>query len=300
MARPTEPTVVHDPAAFRLVANEARRSGATVGFVPTMGALHDGHMALVAEARRRAGDRGLVAVSVFVNPSQFGPNEDLARYPRDLAGDVARCGEAGVDVVFAPEPAAMYPAGDETRVRVGALAEPLCGRFRPGHFEGVATVVAKLFALAGPCVAVFGRKDYQQLRVITRIATDLFFPVEVVGLATQREPDGLARSSRNRYLAPADRARASVIPRALADAVRAWQASPREAEALRAAVERHVRAAADSVDYVEARDPDSLAALRGDEARVLLALAVRMGGARLIDNVVLGEDAPPTELSVAG
>ncbi|MEI8255472.1 MAG: pantoate--beta-alanine ligase, partial [Deltaproteobacteria bacterium] len=239
------------------------------------------------------GDVGLVAVSIFVNPTQFGPNEDFTRYPRELEADVARCGTASVDVVFAPESAAMYPPTEQTRVRVGSVAEPMCGRFRPGHFEGVATIVAKLFALTGGCVAVFGRKDYQQLQVLRQMSTDLFFPVDVVGVATVREADGLALSSRNRYLSPADRARALVIPTALGEAVRRWEAGERDARALQAHVDTLVRAGVDSVDYVEARDPDTLAEVRPGATRVLLALAVRVSGTRLIDNVVFGEDRAP-------
>ena len=164
-----------------------------------MGALHDGHLTLVREAKKRA---AFVVVSIFVNPTQFGPNEDLSRYPRDLAGDLARLAPLGVDAVFTPQASELYPAGEETRVRVGPLAEPLCGRTRPGHFEGVATIVAKLFGIAGPSVAVFGQKDYQQLLVIRRMARDLFAPVEVVGIPTVRERDGLAMSSRNAFLSP--------------------------------------------------------------------------------------------------
>jgi pantoate--beta-alanine ligase len=275
-----------------------------------MGALHAGHVSLVAEARRRAG--GFVAVTVFVNPTQFGPGEDLARYPRTLDRDMAACAEAGAAGVFAPEAGAMYPPGDETRVRVGATAAPLCGAHRPGHFEGVATIVTKLFALAGPCVAVFGRKDYQQIQVIRRLASDLFLPVEVVGAPTVREPDGLAMSSRNAYLSPDARGAAAAIPRALADACRAFAAGERRAGALagiaRARVEAMAGALDDparpataeprpvSIDYVEVADPETLRVLGpGEEAgaRALLALAVRVAGTRLIDNVVLGEEGPP-------
>lgn len=266
-----------------------------MGFVPTMGALHAGHLALAREARRRVGDGGLVAVSIFVNPTQFGPNEDLARYPRELDADVARCGEADVDVVFAPSPDAMYPPGDQTRVTVARVAEPFCGPFRPGHFEGVATVVAKLFALAGPCVAVFGRKDYQQLRVIGRMARDLFLPVEVVGMPTVREPDGVAMSSRNRYLSPDDRARARAIPEALTTAVRAWEGGERDPEALRQMVTARLTPAVDRIEYADVRDADGLEALRHPiEGKAVLAVAVRVGGTRLIDNVVLGEDPAPS------
>jgi pantoate--beta-alanine ligase len=293
MAPRSEPAVIHDPLAFRIAMEAVRHTGQRTALVPTMGALHAGHLALVHAARERVGAAGTVAVSIFVNPTQFGPNEDFARYPRTFDADLARCAEAGVDVVFAPAPAQMYPPGDQTRVRVGSLAEPLCGGSRPGHFEGVATVVAKLFALAGPSVAVFGRKDYQQLRVITRMAADLFLPVEVVGLPTVREPDGLAMSSRNRYLAPADRARAAVLPRALGEAVRAWQAGERDLERLRTRVEQSIVPAVDAIDYVDLRDADTLATIEGPVERAVLALAVRVAGTRLIDNVVLGEDAPP-------
>src|SRR5260221_218014 len=188
--------------AFRQALGRARTKGDRVGFVPTMGALHSGHLQLAREAKRRA---PYTAFSIFVNPTQFGPNEDLGRYPRDLEGDLRKCASVGVDLVFAPDASEMYPAGDATRVRVGALSEALCGPFRAGHFEGVATVVAKLFALAAPCLAVVGRKDYQQLRVIERMARDLLFDVEVVGVPTVRDDDGLAMSSRNAYLSPEER-----------------------------------------------------------------------------------------------
>jgi pantoate--beta-alanine ligase len=287
------PDLVLEPSLFRATMDESRALGRRVGFVPTMGALHAGHIALVNEARARVGKTGCVAVSIFVNPTQFGPNEDFSRYPRDLDADLARCAEAGVDVVFAPDPEAMYPVGDQTRVRVSALAEPFCGPFRPGHFEGVATIVAKLFALVGPCTAVFGRKDYQQLRVISQMASDLFMPVDVVGLETVREPDGLAMSSRNRYLNAADRARARAIPLALSEAVRNWDKGERDVDRLLAGVRATVGAAVDSIDYVDAREANRLRPVDAKAERVVIALAVRVGGARLIDNVVLGEDRAP-------
>jgi pantoate--beta-alanine ligase len=288
----TEPVIVRDPREFQRAMDQARARGCAVGFVPTMGALHEGHLALARRARARVGDQGLVAVSIFVNPTQFGPREDFSKYPRELEADTARAGTAGVDVVFAPDAAAMYPPGDKTRVHVHGPSTPLCGAFRPGHFEGVATVVAKLFALAGPSVALFGRKDYQQLRVIARMAEDLMFPVEVVGVATVREPDGLAMSSRNRYLSPDERARASAIPRALGDAARAWDRGERDAHALRARVEAALTPIATSIDYVDVRDPLSLDPWSAGE-RALLAVALRVGSTRLIDNVVLGEEPPP-------
>ncbi len=201
----TSPIVLKDPAEVRKVCDDARARGRLVGFVPTMGALHAGHLALVTAARARSRD-AFVVCSIFVNPTQFGPSEDLARYPRDLAGDVNKL--VGVDLVLAPDPSAIYLPGERTRVRVDELTSHLCGPHRPGHFEGVATVVAKLFSIVGPCSAVFGKKDFQQLAVIRRMALDLFFPVEVVGHAIVREADGLAMSSRNAYLSVEERSRA--------------------------------------------------------------------------------------------
>jgi pantoate--beta-alanine ligase len=288
------PRIVSPPAEFRDACDAARRqSGRPIGFVPTMGALHEGHLALVREAKRRT---PFVAASIFVNPTQFGPNEDFSRYPRDLASDVAKLANVGADLVFAPDAGAMYPKGEETRVHVGALAAPLCGRFRPGHFEGVATVVTKLFALSGPCVAVFGKKDYQQLAILRRLATDLFFPVEVVGHPIVREPDGLAMSSRNAYLSPTDRQRALALSRGLAAAWRAFTGGERGAGALRGAARGEVERGADTIDYVEIADADSLAPYDGDAKvadRALVAIACRIGATRLIDNVVLGEDPVP-------
>jgi pantoate--beta-alanine ligase len=197
----------------------------------------------------------------------------------------------------------MYPEGEQTRVHVGALAAPLCGRVRPGHFEGVATVVAKLFALAGPCTAVFGKKDYQQLAILKRLATDLFFPVEIVGHPIVREADGLALSSRNAYLSAPDRQRALALSRGLAAAWRAFGGGERRASTLRTLAREQVEAAADSIDYVEIADADSLAPFEGDApvgGRALVAIACRIGGTRLIDNVVLGEDPIPSERAVSG
>ena len=279
--------------AFRHACDEARRRGERVALVPTMGALHSGHQALVAEARKNA---SFVAVSVFVNPTQFGPNEDFARYPRDLDSDVQKSLDAGARGVFAPPPNEMYPPGDETRVRVGALANELCGPHRPGHFEGVATVVAKLLILTGPSTAYFGRKDYQQLKVIERIVKDLFIPVEVVGVPTIRETDGLAMSSRNAYLSADSRAAATAIPRGLTDAARAFAAGERRIGELVRLVRARVEPFANSIDYVDAADPETLRVFGPDQTapeRTLVALAIRTNGARLIDNMVLGEDPAP-------
>jgi pantoate--beta-alanine ligase len=290
------PVIVSTPEQFRAACDTARaNTQRPVGFVPTMGALHEGHLALVREAKRRV---PFVAVSIFVNPTQFGPNEDLARYPRDLGGDVAKLATVGADLVFAPDAAAMYPKGEQMRVRPGALAESLCGPFRPGHFEGVATVVAKLFALVGPSVAVFGKKDYQQFAILRRLAIDLFFPVEIVGHPIVREPDGVAMSSRNAYLSAADRARALCLSRGLDAAWKAFAAGERDAAVLRRAARARVEAGADSIDYVDVTDPDSLVPVPEGArtgTRALVAIACRIGPTRLIDNVVLGDDPSPLE-----
>lgn len=285
--------VVTTAAAMRSACDAARVAGQRVGLVPTMGALHRGHASLVEQAARGA---GFVAVSVFVNPTQFGPNEDLARYPRTLDADVEVARAAGAALVFAPTPEEMYPPGDETRVRVGRTAEHLCGPHRPGHFEGVATIVAKLFAVTGPCLAAFGRKDYQQLRVVARMIADLHLPVELVPVATEREPDGLALSSRNRYLSDADRTRALAIATGLSRAVQAFEAGERRAGTLRELARAPVQSAFDSVDYVAVADAATVVPLDDDarlEAPAVIATAARLGTTRLIDNVVLGEDAAP-------
>jgi pantoate--beta-alanine ligase len=256
-----------------------------------MGALHDGHLALVREA---FGHATFVVVSIFVNPAQFAPTEDLGRYPRDLPGDVAKLAAAGANLVFAPEPAVMYPPGDDTRVRVGRVGAPLEGERRPGHFEGVATVVTKLFAAVGPCVAVFGRKDYQQLLVVRRLVRDLLLPVEVIGHPIVRERDGLAMSSRNAYLSGDERARALSIVRGLDAAARAFARGERRRSEIEHLVRASIEPAATSIDYVEARDAEGLDALGETLAeRAALLVACRVGTTRLIDNVVLGEDPAP-------
>lgn len=283
-------------AEFRAACDVLRAGGGRVGFVPTMGALHRGHLTLVEEARRRAAH---VAVSIFVNPTQFGPNEDFSRYPRPLERDLELCREAGVRLVFTPSPAEMYPAGERTRVRVSGLTETLEGPFRPGHFEGVATVVSKLFAASGPAVAVFGRKDYQQLKVVERMTRDLLLPIEVVGFPTVRDPDGLALSSRNAYLSPAERARALAIPRGLARAVALHRAGERSAGNLRRAVLELVEPAATRIDYVAVAGADDLAPVADSERvgeRALVAVALFIGTTRLIDNVVFSEDNAPVSL----
>jgi len=287
---PLRAMIVRTPEDLRALCNDARAANQRVGFVPTMGALHDGHLSLVRLAREKS---DFVVVSIFVNPTQFGPNEDFTRYPRDLDGDAKKLARAGaVDAIFAPEPSAMYVAGEQTRVRVGALGDALCGPFRPGHFEGVATVVAKLFVLVGACTAAFGRKDYQQLAIIRRMASDLFLPVTIAPAAIVREKDGLAMSSRNAYLSADERARALGLSRALGAASRAFSRGERDAKALEKIARVEVEKSADTIDYVSVVDADSLADLAKVESRALVAIACRIGKTRLIDNFVLGEDDP--------
>lgn len=284
--------LVRSVEELRALSEEARAAGRRVALVPTMGALHDGHLALVALARRRA---DLVIVSIFVNPTQFGPSEDLASYPRTLDADLARCREAGVDAVFAPAAAELYPDGAQTFVEVAELAKPLCGASRPHFFRGVATVVAKLLAAARPHLAVFGEKDFQQLQVVRRLARDLLLDVEIVGAPIVREPDGLAMSSRNVYLDAAMRAEALALVRALDAAEAAALAGERSAAVLLEQVRKEIgRAPHAQLDYAELLDPETLAERAAIEGPALLALAVRFpspraasGEVRLIDNRVL-------------
>jgi len=290
---PAEPQIFRTIAEFRAACDALRAGGARLGFVPTMGALHAGHLQLVRAARRHA-ER--VAVSIFVNPTQFGPNEDFAKYPRNLERDVELLRSVGADLVLSPSADEVYPKGEKTRVRVSGLSEHLCGPFRPGHFEGVATVVTKLFAIAGPCTALFGRKDYQQLKIIERLARDLLLPVTVVGEPTVRDADGLALSSRNAYLSAEERQRALAIPRALAGAGARFQAGERRAGALIEPVRAALREQGLRLDYAEIADADELFPFALDTPvgeRALIAVAAFCGTTRLIDNLVLGEDAAP-------
>jgi len=277
--------VLAESRAMQAWSDRARARGERIALVPTMGALHEGHLALVAEARRRA-ER--VVVSIFVNPMQFDRREDFERYPRPLGEDAEHCRRAGVDAVFAPAPAAMYPEGFQTAVQVARLTAPLCGAVRPGHFAGVTTVVTKLFHAVRPDVAVFGEKDWQQLAVVRRMTADLDFGIEVVGVPTIREADGVAVSSRNRLLAPADREAARVVSRALAAAAAAVAAGERRAAAVvDAATAEVAREARARLEYAELRDPATLEEVTEVAVPTLLALAVWLGGVRLIDNRVL-------------
>jgi pantoate--beta-alanine ligase len=283
-------TVVRKPAEFRQACDDARADARSVGLVPTMGALHDGHFSLIEAAKARA---DFVVVTIFVNPLQFGPGEDLDRYPQTFESDLAGCAERGVDLVFAPAPNSMYPAGFRTQVSVGEITKPLEGECRPAHFDGVTTVVAKLFNLTGPCTAMLGRKDYQQWKILSRMARDLDMPVEVVGCPIVREPDGLALSSRNRYLSDRERARALSIVSGLRSAHDAWSEGERRPDTLRSLAARQVQAAFDRVDYVAAVDPDTLVTPAESPSRLLIAVAAHLGTTRLIDNIVLGGDPRP-------
>jgi len=271
---------------MQALSGEWRREGLRIAFVPTMGSLHEGHRRLLEEGRRR-GDR--LVLSVFVNPTQFGPGEDFERYPRDLARDGAIAEGAGTDVLFAPAAEEVYPSGRPlTRVTVAGLTDRLCGKSRPGHFDGVTTVVAKLFNIVKPHVALFGEKDYQQLVAVRRMARDLDFDLEVTGVETVREPDGLAMSSRNVYLAPEDREAALSLSRGVARAREAAAAGERSAEKIIEIV-REVIAAhpQNAIDYVELVNPETLEGVTVLRAEARLMLAVRVRGTRLIDNAAL-------------
>jgi len=263
-----------------------RPSLGRLGFVPTMGALHDGHMSLVALAAERC---DAVAASIFVNPTQFAPHEDLATYPRPIEADLAKLEAADVALVFLPAPETIYPSGFDTRIEVGAIANRLEGAVRPGHFSGVATVVAKLFNIMTPEIAFFGQKDVQQTRVIMQLVRDLDFPVEIAIGPTIREPDGLALSSRNVYLSVTDRAEAPALHRGLRAAEDAYAAGTRDANTLRQLIEAPIRQTKGTIDYVSIADPDTLAELEVIGAKgAVVSLAVRFDTTRLLDNVILG------------
>jgi pantoate--beta-alanine ligase len=276
---------VASSAELRAATDAARQGGAGVGFVPTMGALHAGHRSLLAAAR--AGN-DLVVASVFVNPLQFGPAEDLAAYPRDRAADLAVLEAEGVDLAFQPPDVEMWPAPPDVRLAVGSLAERLEGLVRPGHLDGVATVVAKLLHLVGPSRAYFGQKDAQQLAVVRRMVADLAFPNQIVACPTVREPDGLAVSSRNAYLSPAERRRATALSRALQAGRAVFEAGGRDPAAVEAAA-RDLLEDATGVepDYVALVDPVTFEPVKQAEPGQVLATAARVGRTRLIDNVIL-------------
>ncbi len=281
---------VRDLAALREAVGSARREGRRVGFVPTMGALHAGHLSLV---RRAKSECGFVVVSIFVNPLQFAAGEDFDRYPRRTEEDAEVLESAGADLLYAPVPASFYPPDFSTSVDVGQVSDGGEGAARPGHFRGVATVVAKLFLQVGPDRAYFGRKDLQQTAVIRRMVRDLDFPLRVVIGETVREPDGLAMSSRNAYLSADQRMRAAALSRALFHARDRAAAGQTDARSLEEETRRELEAAGLSVDYVEAIEAASMARAERASPGVAVAAAVRVGKTRLLDNVLLEERKTP-------
>jgi pantoate--beta-alanine ligase len=282
--------IVRDVEALRGAVAALRAAGGTIALVPTMGALHAGHMALVTEARRRAGH---VVASIFVNPRQFGANEDLSTYPRREADDAAMLEQAGCVLLWAPDPAAMYPDGFATNVSVAGVSEGLCGAARPGHFDGVATVVAKLFNQVRPDFALFGEKDFQQLAVIRRMVADLDFPIEIVGVPTKRDYDGLALSSRNAYLSEKEREIARALPMLVLDHA-SWELpGTNDVEKFLNGIRLHLLDLGwDAVEYVELRDEETLAPVTRLERPARLLIAGRVGRTRLIDNIPI---LPPAD-----
>ncbi len=273
------------PHEMQRWAEAARQRGETIAFVPTMGFLHEGHLTLMREGRKRA---TLLASSLFVNPTQFGPNEDFSRYPRDFERDCALMREVPVDVLFAPEPDVIYPKGFQTWVEVTEMTKGLCGAHRPGHFRGVTTVVAKLFNIVKPHIALFGEKDYQQLRTIERMVQDLNFPIEIVPVATVREPDGLAMSSRNAYLTPDQRQQALALHGSLRAAEAAFKSGVRDPQQLVSVASAWLQKTPEvQLEYIETADAKTLEQVTHIDRPVVLAIAARVGSTRLIDNLVL-------------
>jgi pantoate--beta-alanine ligase len=279
--------IIRDIREMQTASRNARVQGLTIGFVPTMGALHEGHLSLVRRARAQS---NIVVVSVFVNPLQFGPTEDFASYPRTLEADCAKLEPEGVEIVFAPTPAQMYPAGATTAVHVEGLSEKLDGQSRPGHFNGVSTVVAKLFHIVQPDYAVFGQKDAAQVAVLRRMVRDLNMDLDLIVAPIVREADGLALSSRNAYLTPQQRQQALVLRRALAQVEADALAGETSAEKLRSAALSIIASEpAAKLDYVEIIDPDTLEPLQDTRGGALIAVAAAFGATRLIDNVLLAK-----------
>ncbi len=280
------PKVVESVGLMQAACQALRARGVTVGYVPTMGALHEGHLKLMEEARALA---DVVVVSIFVNPTQFGPAEDFENYPRDRQGDLMKCQSVGVDLVFLPSAADMYPEGFQTSVLPGAVSTGACGRYRPGHFAGVDTVVLKLLNIVGPHVAVFGEKDWQQLAAVRRMARDFHLPVEVVGMPTARETDGLALSSRNRRLTPRDREQAPVLYRAIERARALYKTGVDDVGALCRAVMEEIKTARGvKLQYVEIVDAESIQPLRSVDRPARVLVAAHLGNVRLIDNGPIG------------
>ena len=275
----------HTASDMRSWSRQEKAAGRRVAFVPTMGALHEGHLSLMREGKRRAPS---LAVSIYVNPTQFGPNEDFGKYPRELKSDLTKCESTGVDAVFLPTDGEMYPDGFQTFVTVEEVTKNLCGASRPEHFRGVATVVAKLFNIVEPDVALFGEKDFQQLVVIRRMAQDLRIPVEIAGCPIVREPDGLAMSSRNKYLSPAERMSALSLHRSLGAAVEMAKSGESSAERIISKVRETIECDGGvRIDYAKIVDSETMEDVVEIKRPALLALAAFVGRTRLIDNVLL-------------
>ena len=272
--------------AMRRQCEELRLSGKTIALVPTMGFFHEGHLELMRVGRRLA---DILAISIFVNPTQFGPSEDFQAYPRDMEGDLAGARDVGVDLVFAPSVQEMYPDDHQTKISVERVTKHLCGLSRPGHFDGVTTVVAKLFNIAKPNLALFGEKDYQQLTAVKRMVKDLDMDIQIIGVPTVREPDGLAMSSRNTYLNPEERKSALCIKKSLDLAREMFGQGEKDAQRIKEAVENLILSyPLNEIDYINICDPMSLEDVARIKEKALLALAVRVGKARLIDNCLIG------------
>jgi pantoate--beta-alanine ligase len=278
--------VVRQIKEMQKISDRLRKEGKRIGFVPTMGYLHDGHLSLVRKAK---GLCDSVVASIFVNPTQFGPGEDFQRYPRDEEGDRAKLDAEGVDFLFIPEATEMYPSRYQTYVEVTEVSKGLCGDFRPGHFRGVATVVAKLFNIVKPHIAVFGEKDYQQLLVIKRMVEDMNFDIEIIPGVLVREEDGIAMSSRNTYLSPEDRKRATVLCRSLAKGKELFESGERRAFVLSHAVKETIESVNGvSLQYVEIRDAETLERIENVKRSAVIAVAAMVGPVRLIDNIIIG------------
>ena len=280
--------LIHDVQEMQQTVLGLKRQGKRIAFVPTMGFLHEGHASLLREGRKR-GD--ILVLSIFVNPTQFSINEDLDSYPRNLEGDCALAEACGVDLTFAPTAAGMYPPGFQTTVSLGQLTKPLCGASRPGHFDGVAVVVTKLFGIVQPDCALFGNKDFQQLAVIRQMTLDLNLPVEIIGMPIVREPDGLAMSSRNSYLTPEQRQKALCLSKAIQKVRELFRAGETSVDRLLGEARMIITAVPEtSIDYLELRNSTTLQPAATATADTLFALAVKIGSTRLIDNTVLGGD----------
>jgi pantoate--beta-alanine ligase len=278
--------VIRKIREMQKMSDKLRKKGKRIGFVPTMGYLHDGHISLVRKAKELSDS---IVVSIFVNPTQFGPGEDFQRYPRDEEGDKAKLEKAGVELLFIPDAKEMYPAGYQTTIEVEEVSKGLCGDFRPGHFRGVATVVSKLFNIVKPHVAVFGEKDYQQLLVIKRMVEDLNFDIEIIPGTLLREEDGMAMSSRNTYLSPENRRKATVLYRSLMDAKELFDSGEKRAYNIIEVIKNAIESVEGvSIQYVEMRDAETLERIERVSRPAVIAIAAMVGPVRLIDNIVIG------------